>query len=432
LRGKLLAIIKSNSAIVTASAWISRLIIAAAQIISIPVLSEYLGLEVYALIAVVFSTQGWWLLADMGLGSSLQNLISEQRANNRNYRDYIFSAALLSLGFAFTILTVVWICRVSITRLILPEGELAEFLGIQLVMTSAILYLLIGMGSIAYKILYAEKKGYWANILPAMASIFSLCLLVLCSNLKPTDINIKAELALIAWNLPFALLSFGALLVCAIKNINGKISKKIIFHLIKNSWKFSVFGIFSAITLQLDIVIIGKYLNSKDVVLYNIVTKIFSFLSFFYIAILQAFWPLCTEAFFQKKWSHIRRITKISLINGVLIISLGGVFILVYKNELINTLLPSQEIELNIFTWSLMMMYMFTRVWSDTYAMLLQSISRLEIFMYYIPIQACLSVITQIYLINIYGINGIIMGLIISFLLTSVWILPKEFNKIYA
>ncbi|WP_422824300.1 polysaccharide biosynthesis C-terminal domain-containing protein [Xenorhabdus siamensis] len=73
--------------------------------------------------------------------------------------------------------------------------------------------------------------------------------------------------------------------------------------------------------------------------------------------------------------------------------------------------------------------YFSIRVWSDTYAMLLQSMNELKPLWLIVPFQATLSFGLQWYLAGKFKIYGILIGLIISFILTVVIFLPIFYRK---
>ena len=60
----------------------------------------------------------------------------------------------------------------------------------------------------------------------------------------------------------------------------------------------------------------------------------------------------------------------------------------------------------------------------------MQSMNKMKIFLIYIPFQALISVYTQIKLTEKFGLNGLLLGSIISFVFTSAWILPLAYKKI--
>jgi hypothetical protein len=68
--------------------------------------------------------------------------------------------------------------------------------------------------------------------------------------------------------------------------------------------------------------------------------------------------------------------------------------------------------------------YQVLRVWTDTFAMMLQSMSLLRPFWLLVPLQAIASVMLQIWLVPQFGLYGTFIGLTLSFLLTVSWGLP--------
>jgi Na+-driven multidrug efflux pump len=74
-------------------------------------------------------------------------------------------------------------------------------------------------------------------------------------------------------------------------------------------------------------------------------------------------------------------------------------------------------------------MYYVMRVWTDTYAMVLQCRSHLYPLWISTPIQAILSVVFQILLIQRLGVQGAVWGMMGSFLFTAAWILPWSVRR---
>ena len=65
-----------------------------------------------------------------------------------------------------------------------------------------------------------------------------------------------------------------------------------------------------------------------------------------------------------------------------------------------------------------------------SFGIILQSISNLKSLLKWMPIQALLSISLQIYLVPKYGIYGITISLLLSFLFTLFWVLPLDIYKL--
>ncbi len=78
--------------IIAASSWLSKIIIAGVQLVSVKFLLEILGEESYAVFTLLTGLLVWFSIADIGIGSSLQNYISELKADRKSYDAYIKAA----------------------------------------------------------------------------------------------------------------------------------------------------------------------------------------------------------------------------------------------------------------------------------------------------------------------------------------------------
>ena len=111
---------------------------------------------------------------------------------------------------------------------------------------------------------------------------------------------------------------------------------------------------------------------------------------------------------------------------GFNIIVISTLLILLFKEIIFNLIVRDKINNIQNTTIILFGLYFCIRVWSDTFSTLLLSINKVNIFYLYVPIQAGISFLLQYNLGLKIGINGIVLALIISFLLTAFWILPKN------
>ena len=128
---------------VAASAWISRIGIAAIQIFTIRTLTSYLGEEKYAVYVILYSLLAWCNLSECGVGFSLQNYISESRAAQKDYSVY--------LRTAFQIIVILFFVFLSIAFLFssyLQNFLLSNYLHINEVKTINIVLVLLQMSKL--------------------------------------------------------------------------------------------------------------------------------------------------------------------------------------------------------------------------------------------------------------------------------------------
>ena len=105
-------------ALVAISSWSSRIVIGVIQLFLIRILIGNVGTDGYAVIALMTGLTSWFLLAEGGLGSSLQNHISEHRAHGKPYRRYLVSAAIMSAGLLFLAILLLYLFSPWLSRVI--------------------------------------------------------------------------------------------------------------------------------------------------------------------------------------------------------------------------------------------------------------------------------------------------------------------------
>lgn len=418
--------------IVAASAWISRIITALISIISIRTLLSYLGEERYAVYAIVYSLSLWFYLSECGLGSSLQNYISECRSKNEDYGKFL-QATLQIIAVLFSVFLILILVLSPIIQPVLLNKymHISEISNINIVGIIGAVFIATAMVNIVYKIFYAQQKGYISNILPALSMIVSMFVIVLINKYSPVRASIL--LALLAFTVPqfiIALIPFIKIFKGYFKNlfdINIEIIKKLFIRAIK----FAGYSIMTVLTLHIDYIIMSQTVSPIEITQYNIFNKIFLLLLFINSAIIFAAWPVYTELFHKKEYNTVKNMIKKNLIFGFAIIIIGTLLIYLFSDIILAIIAPDISIKPSLIFLVLFALLFLFRVWSDSFTVFLQSISVLRIFWIYLPFQAIISLICQYYFSLKYGINGILIGLIISFAFTSFFILPYKTWKVF-
>lgn len=206
------------------------------------------------------------------------------------------------------------------------------------------------------------------------------------------------------------------------------------FALLKRGSGFWLFSIVGTITLQTDYIVISQKLSSNDIIAYGILTKIFSFILILYAALLQAAWPALVEMRINRKFPAMKIAIQRYITVGMTLALLGVLCFIGLKDVIINTLTPKHALSVSLTTISIFGFYLLIRIYSDTYAMVLQSLNKTNPLWIITPIQAMIGFLCQWNLANRYGINGILMGLCLSFILTAIpgltFFTRKELNNL--
>lgn len=414
---------------VAGSAWVSRIIIALVQLVSIRVLMGSLGVEQYAMFALLMGLLHWYMLSDVGMGISTQNRISECRAQDAAYDRYIAGAGMIAIALLFLSLLVLYLASPYLAQQFLqafPEVSNEEKTR-NFFLTGA-LFVAVGIGTISYKIWYAEHRGYLAHIVPAVASLIGLLGIVL---LQESGHGNSIYLALLVFNAPAAILALGSLFfrfirsAPAIKEINAGMMKSTL----SRAAKFWVTAIMATAALQIDYLVISQVLEPNEMVVYLLSTKIFGFVAFFFTSILWALWPTFAESIARGAWSHVKQSLSRCVKLGMIFVACATLMLAFAAPYISEILAPGQNIRIPVELILLMGAYHLLRVWNDVYMVILQSMNLLSPLWLFIPFQVVICVALQYGLAPEYGFYGVVLGLIGSFIVTVVWGLPLAANR---
>lgn len=416
-----------NHLIVAGSAWIGRVVMAFTQIVSIRILLEGLGSRQYAVFALLSGLMGWYMLADMGVGLSLQNYISERRVEEKSYDDYVAVAALIAV--VLLVLTVGLLYFIS--PYLAPHFlKNTYFMGdaekAQSFFLTAALFVGTAIGGIAYKVWYAQQKGYLSNIIPAVGSLIGLGGIFLVNYFEISQRLLWCLLAFIA---PTTLLALASLILLAIGSYRngGRIDLIVLKRLVKRASGFWLLAVAAVLVLQIDYIMLSQFVTANEIVIYNIVAKVSLLPAFIYSAVLMALWPVLAETITRNGWQDVTVYLKKCLTFGIAFMVVSFLLIAMLMPFMARVLSPSTQVIIPVLFIILFGVYQVIRVWTDTFSVILQSKNDLSVFLVWTPVQAFFSVAFQLALAPKYGIYGIIIGLIFSFLVTAIWVLPRRF-----
>ncbi len=418
--------------IVAASSWASRLLTALVQVASVRILMDSLGLEHYAVFALLTGLAGWFLLADLGVGVSVQNYISESRAKNEPYDDLLVVSGLLAvLMLVVTIFALYFITPYLAGLLFRNFPFLSEAEKLRLFFVTGALSLGFGVGGIVYKIWYAEQKGYLSNIVPAAATLVGFAGLLLARQV-PSESRLFISLAV--FMAPAAVFPLVALLKRQLRKgfkLTGAKRSELVGKILKRGLHFWFFALMAAGVLQVDYIVMSQFLVPHDIAAYNVATKIFGLAFFIYGAALLALWPVFAESVAKGNWGLVWGHMKRYLIFGLTFMLICTILLIWLMPMAVQALAPKENIVIPVGFILLMGAYQTLRVWTDTFGVLLQSMNKIASLWALVPIQAIVCVGLQCLLAPRFGIHGIVMGLIGSYILTVTWGAPLAAWKNY-
>ncbi|EJG5150934.1 MATE family efflux transporter, partial [Salmonella enterica subsp. enterica serovar Sandiego] len=239
------------------------------------------------------------------IGTGLQNYISECRAKNKSYDAYIKSALHLSfIAIIFFIALFYIFSGVISAKYLSSFHEILQDKTRMLFFTSCLVFSSIGIGAIAYKILFAELVGWKANLLNASSYMIGMLGLLY---IYYRGISVDIKLSLIVLYLPVGMISLCYIVYRYIKLYHVKTTKSHYIEILRRSSGFFLFTLLSIVVLQTDYMVISQRLTPADIVQYTVTMKIFGLVFFIYTAILQALWPICAELRVKQQWKKLNK-----------------------------------------------------------------------------------------------------------------------------
>ena len=379
--------------------------------------------------ALLTSLAGWYLLADFGVGVSIQNGISEARAMGHSYD--ALTGLLGAMGLVLLAVggVALWLVASPVSAYLLKSfAFLTSVQRLAFFFWSGLILLGATIGTLVYKIWYAEHQGYLANGMVALCACLSYGAVTW---IGLSDIDDKLGWSIAGYLLPNALLPLVALVIRSAPVLwkIGTLDPAATRRLFGRAGRFWLFGLLSALVLQVDYLIISQTLLAEDIAVYNVATKVFATLFFIFNAALLAVWPVIAEALVRRQHTEVRHKLRRYLLGGLMLMVLGSAGVVLAMPRLTHLLSPRHPVQVPLSLTLLLAFYYMLRVWSDTFAMALQSMSRLQVFWVLVPLQALISIVLQILLTPRFGLNGVMIALIASFVLTVVWGLPIALRR---
>lgn len=417
--------------LVAGGGWAGRIIQVLAQLLVVRILTDHLGVEGYGVFALLASIATWFTLSDLGIAISLQNYISERRARDEDVDILMLSASLLAIAACGFVALLVLFTGPLLARFILSDFAFLSS-GHKVLIFYAMAFPGVGtaLGGILYRIWFAHHRGYLSSLMPAAGTALGTLAVWLASR---AEIEPALPWSVALFYAPMAMLPIGGLAITLVRLVrNHRPSIEIAGEVLRRALRFWLFGVMAAAVLQVDFVIMAKVLLPSDIVIYSIATRVFGLVFFVYNALLMAIWPMCSEAIAAGRWANVQRMIRRYVVMGAAFVTVCGIGIEITKPWIIAILAPSSRLAIPGSVVVLLTLYYVLRVWTDTFSTVIQSTNRLGVFWIALPFQAAFSVTFQIFGARWLGLEGMILGLIICFVLTTSWILPFKVYRLSA
>ncbi len=400
-----------------------------AGIFSLRILNAELTHNQYAAYILIIGISGWFtIFGDPGIGFCTQNKISEKISKNKSYDVDILSGYILLGGISVLIIFLAYCLKEPIAIFLFEKINLAEkhHLG-DILWLSSLIFTMSVTFSAANKFLYSMGRGYVGNLLGALGSLIGLIILIF--GLENVENKILYSVA--ATCAPIMIIS-GLMAAYQIKSTwkSYKLLNGIIFiDIINISKGFFIFSFLGALVVQIDYLVMSQKIKPIDIVQYYNLAKLFGIITFMNQAILYAIWPDFTRKYFLNEYISIASTIKKIAIYTSLLTLVASILIALFSNKIGTFLSSNSSIDYRITVILSFGLVAIIRCLVDPFAIFLQSINETKPLIIAVVIQAPICFALQWGLSTYFSIEGILLGLACSYLITVSWIFPKEVWK---
>lgn len=420
----------SRTLMIASAGWSNRIIAALVQIVSIPLFIRLLGLDGYAAFSVVSGFICWFALAEIGLGSVLQNEISARQAKNQSLDGVL--ELYISILIFITIACIVLYVPLSF----LINHWLSNTFGAyrNLLMVAGGLYILLLNSNVIYKIFFAKHLGYISYLFQSIGNLLWFGIILLLAFWH--ELKFSPELIIVITLIPqicvslylYTRLNLNWQQIYFIPNLARLKQYKVV---LAKSMNFFWVSLTSNFVLGVDYFFIAKFLNQHEIITYNIINKIYIFVAFGYSVLLAALWPILSELYALGEKASYKKanVTLLKYIFSAFLYVIFASLLIVVLRGYIATTLAKSTIEISIELIVLFCIYYCIRVMVDFICVALQSRGQVRILMITAPLQAIITVYLMSLFVNKYSLLGIMYALILGFILTAFWMLPVAYVR---
>ena len=401
----------------------------------VPLLLNHLGKEQYGFWLSISTITTFTAFADLGLGNGIINALGKSCGQNdrESARIYLSSAILLIsiVSFFLGILGLFLFSQINwVDFFNLKDPELQQ----QATKAILIFWCLFVANlpfTLVQKVQLAYQENYFNSIWISLSNI--LVLVNIFIGVKYNH-NLLYFVFILA-GVPVLIYMFNSIYLYRFrwKWIQPNIQYFSLPHskkLIRKSFHFFIFGLAGFFSVQIDSLVIGRYLGADAVPAYAIPLRLFLIINTFIGFFMTPLWPAYRDAFVRGESEWISRVFKKTIILSLLLsISLSALLIILMP--LILNIWVGDSIPVSKILIIALALNCIVSSVSAPISMLLNSSDFIGVRAFFAIISATLNLWLSIYFVNKIGISGPIWATIIAQVSIG-WTISLYFLKKYS
>jgi len=404
------------------------------NVVTVPITVRYLGAESYGLWITISSAVTMFLVLDIGISSTLTNLISEAYAKDDRNRaaEYFATAfwAILSLS----------VCLGIVGWLVWPQVNWAFIFHVQSAglahetaraMAAALSVFLVALPmGLAAKVLAGYQELYVSNLFATGGSVLSLLAVL-------TVVHFHGSLPwLVACYAGSAVVANAACMfwVCFfhkpwMKPWPQQVRRHLIGHIFHSGMQFFAIQVAGLIVFSSDNLIISHFLSPARVTPYSVTWRLVNYIAMVQTFLFPALWPAYSEAYasgqlawIRSTYKHVRHVTAIVLAVGCGVMLLAGRGIIrIWAGQ---AAVPTQNLMFLMCVWIVIFAFCTNQ------SCLMGATSRVGKQAISSSFAAIANLILSIFWVRTMGPPGVLLATIVSYLIFVVAVQTWEVRKI--
>lgn len=385
---------------------------------------NYFDLEHYGIWMTIMSVLSWFTFFDFGLGNGMKNKVSESLSIGYDIdaKKYISTTYAVVAGIAIVFFVIILFSspffdfsKIFNTKLI-SNMELR-----MLFIVSAFFVLLNFVISLVNQLIDAHQMSSLTTLNQLVPNLLIILILIALSIYFKNNLIMYALIYGIILTISNILLSFlfykqNRALLPSLSCVDISGSRQII----SLSLQFFVLQIAVLIIFTTDNFIITQVLGPQYVAQYNIVYRLFSFITIIFGILVNPMWAAYTEAYAKKDFAWIRSI--IRKLNMMMIPIIILTFLLVVFSKNIINFWIGKDLLISFKLVVFMGIFVIISAWNNIYALFVNGIGRIKPQLYSAIVAGIINIPLSIYFArNLHmGVAGVILATNISLSLFAV------------
>lgn len=310
------------------------------SVVTVPLTVRYLGAESYGLWITISSTVMMFFVLDLGIASTLTNLISETYAtdNKRQAAVYFATALWVIIGVVAVLGFAGWLIwpHIGWASLFHLRSVAQAQEASQAVAAAFLVFLLALPTSLATRVLAGYQELHAANLFAAAGSILGLVAVVVV-------IHMRASLpVLVGAYAGSALIANAACLVWTcwfrkpwMKPWPTRIDPSVIARIFHTGLQFFLIQLAGLVVFNSDNLIIAHYLSPAQVTPYSVTWRLVGYLTAIQALVIPSIWPAFAESWSRRNIAWIRSAYRRLRWTTAIVLTAGSIVLLTTGRQII-------------------------------------------------------------------------------------------------